>query len=374
MNSNEPRPNKVPPRDPNREQLANPSPDKPDREPTPAPQDAGAHHRLPFGKWRRAVNNSDLSRLRFYVQLFSFVLLIYGGYLAINVGNQLPTFACLYSESAGGACYLLGFQHQMATPWAQIFSGRGIAILVGLATFIAFFVVFNKAWCGFICPLGTIQDWLNKLRRKLKIRAAGYSEPVFQRLSKIKYILLALLILIPMAIGNSFFGLPKLDHDWGVPFCMICPGRTILPMFSGDFSQLVVDLSSIARLTLTSLGMAVTGFILIGSLVKPRFFCLFCPMSALHYIFSRAGLLRLTKDGSKCTRCGNCYRACDVGIRAIADDLTSNNILKDDCMLCGKCIEVCPEDGCLQAKFLSLPVYQASAEGFFKRMDRKKNG
>ncbi|MDF1615063.1 4Fe-4S binding protein [Desulfurivibrio dismutans] len=323
---------------------------------------------------RRVVNHASLGRFRFYVQLFSFVLLIYGGYLAINVGNQLPTFACLYSDLHGGACYLLGFQHQMATPWSQLFGGRGLAILIGLATFVAFFVVFNKAWCGFICPLGTLQDWLSSLRRKLNIRAAGYSEPVFQRLSKIKYVLLALLILIPMAIGNSFFGLPKLGHDWGVPFCMICPGRTILPLFTGDFSQLAIDFSSLAKLTLTALGLAITGLLIIGSLFKPRFFCLFCPMSALHYIFSRTGLLRLTKNGAKCTRCGNCFRACDMGIRAIADDLESKNIVKDDCMMCGKCIEVCPEDGCLQAKVLSLPVYESTAEGFFKRMNRKNNG
>ncbi len=327
-----------------------------------------------MNKLRRAINNSDLGRFRFYVQLLFFAVLIYGGYLALNLGNQLPTFACLYSDLHGGSCYLLGFQHQMVAPWPEMFGGRGIGILTGLVTFVAFFVVFNKAWCGFICPLGTLQDWLSSLRSKLKIRPASYSEPVFQRLSRIKYILLALLILLPMAIGNSFFGLPTLSHDWGVPFCMICPGRTVLPLFTGDFSQLAIDLSSTAKLTLTALGMAITGLFFLGSLVKPRFFCLFCPMSALHYIFFRAGLLRLTKDGAKCTRCGNCYRACDVGIRAIADDLESTNIVKDDCMMCGKCIEVCPEDGCLRAKFLNLPVYESSAEGFFTRMERKNNG
>ena len=323
---------------------------------------------------QRKLNRVNLSRFRFYFQLAAFVLLIYGGYLAINIGDQLPTFACLFADQRGGSCYLLGFQHQMALSFERLFSGRGIGVLTGLATFAAFFIFFNKAWCGYVCPLGTIQDWLTSLRRKMGIRYSTYSEPLFKRLSIIKYILLALLILIPMAIGNSIFGLPKLNHDFGVPFCMICPGRTVLPIFNGDLSQLAVDFSSKTKMVFTALGMAVTGLFFAGAFVKKRFFCLFCPMSALHYIFSRLGLLRLTKNGAKCTRCGNCFRACDVGIRAIVDDLESRNIVKDDCMMCFKCVEVCPENECLKVTFLGAAIYQSSEEGFFQRQKGDGHG
>ena len=316
---------------------------------------------------RKFFNNADISRFRFYFQLFAFALLIYGGYLAINIGDQLPTFACVFSDKRGGSCYLLGFQHQMSLSYARLFSGAGIGVLTGLITFIGFFVVFNKAWCGYACPLGAVQDWLTLLRRKLGIQYSTYSAPAFKGLSTIKYILLVLLILIPMGIGNSFFGLPTLNHDFGVPFCMICPGRTLLPVFSGDISQLAVDFSSKTKMVFSGLGMGITGVFLAGAFFKKRFFCLFCPMSALHYIFSRASLLRLVKNGEKCTRCGNCYRVCDVGIRDIADDLDHKNIVKDDCMMCLKCVSACPEDGCLKASFLGIPVYESTAEGFFTR-------
>ena len=316
---------------------------------------------------RRFLNNSDINRFRFYFQLFAFALLMYGGYLAINIGDQLPTFACVFGDKRGGSCYLMGFQHQMTFPYARLFSGAGIGVLTGLVTFVVYFVFFNKAWCGFACPLGAIQDWLTILRRKMRIYYSTYTEPVFQGLSTIKYVLLALLILIPMGIGNSFFGLPKLNHDFGVPFCMICPGRTLLPLFTGDFSQLAIDFSSKTKLVLSGLGLAITGIFLAGAFVKKRFLCLFCPMSALHYIFSRASLLRLTKNGDKCTRCGNCYRVCDVGIRAIADDLDHKNIVKDDCMMCLKCVSACPEDDCLKATFLGIPLYESTAAGFYRR-------
>lgn len=327
-----------------------------------------------MNKLRRGVNRANISRFRFYFQITTFILLSYGGYWAINIGDQLPTFACVFGEARGGSCYLLGFQHQMATPFSRMFTGRGVTILVGLLTFVGFFILFNKAWCGFVCPLGTIQDWITRIRVRLGIRSAEYSNPTFNRLKLIKYLLLVLLILIPMAIGNSIAGLPKLNHDFGVPFCMICPGRTILPLFNGDYSQLAIDFSSKTKMVFSTLGLLITGLFFTGAFIKKRFICLFCPMSAFHYIFSRASLLRLTKDGGRCTRCGNCYRACDMGIRAIADDLEHRNIVKDDCMLCLKCVEACPEEKCLQVKFIGLPVFVSTEEGFFTRMTEKNNG
>lgn len=327
-----------------------------------------------MNRLQRFMNNGRVSRFRFWFQLAAFAVLVYGGLWAVNIGDRLPTFACVFDQSRGGACYLMGFQHQMATPWNGYLSGRGIGILVGLLTFIGFFILFNKAWCGFACPLGAIQDWITMLRKRLRIRDAGYSEPAANKLKTVKYALLVLLILIPMGMGNSFAGLPKLNHDFGVPFCMICPGRTVLPLFTGDFSQLAVDFSSRTKMVLTALGMAITGLFVTGAFVKRRFFCLFCPMSAFHYIFSRLGLLRLTKNGARCTRCGNCSRVCDVGIRAIADDIESKNIVKDDCMMCFKCVEACPEDNCLKASFLGVPLYESTSAGFFKRRERQGNG
>jgi hypothetical protein len=40
-------------------------------------------------------------------------------------------------------------------------------------------------------------------------------------------------------------------------------------------------------------------------------------------------------------------------------------------MLCLKCVAACPEDGCLKASFLGLPLYESTAEGFFTRRLKK---
>jgi ferredoxin-type protein NapH len=320
---------------------------------------------------KRFLNNGSISRLRFYFQFGAFAVLIYGGWLALDLGNSLPTFACAFVDSRGGLCYLYPIQHGFALAWNQFLGVRGIAVLTGLVSFFILFMLFNKAWCGFACPLGAIQDWITKLREKLGVRYANYSEAAFKRLKIVKYVLLALVILIPLGISNSIFGLPKLSHDMGTAYCMICPARTILPLATGDASQLSVNFSSLTTTALTGLGMAVTGLFLTGSFVKKRFFCLFCPMSALQYAFSRIALLQLTKKGSRCTRCGNCYRVCDVGISEIADDVTSKFIVRDDCMMCFKCVEACPEEKCLTVSLLGLPLYESTQNGFARRMNRR---
>lgn len=320
-----------------------------------------------FTRLRDFINNSNINRFRFWFQAGAFILFVYGGYLFIDLGQSLPTFSCPFNDARAGVCYLFPLQHQFNIPWGSIISWRGFGILTGLLTFLMWLVVFNKAWCGYACPLGTIQDWMTKLRLRFKIAYSNYSEDTFIKLKKIKYILLILLILIPLGMSNSLAGLPKLSPDMATPFCKICPSRIVIPLFNGDVTQLHIDFSTKTAMVMTTLGLMVTGGFFVGAFVRKRFFCFFCPMSALHYLFTKIAFLRLTKNGSKCTRCGDCYNVCDVKIKAIADDIESKNIVKDDCMMCFKCVAACPEKGALEVRFLGLPILTSTEEGFLKR-------
>ncbi|MHB1401282.1 MAG: 4Fe-4S binding protein [Thiobacillus sp.] len=315
---------------------------------------------------KNAVDRVDLNRFRFWLQLAMFALLVYGGYLAVNLGTHLPMFSCGFNEEGrAGVCYLLPLQHQLSRPWPQLFGFAGISVLTGFGIFFLWFIVLNKGWCGYVCPLGTIQDWITALRRRLGARYSRYTQGQFRQLSRIKYLLLALMVLIPLGIGGGWF-----SRDMGTPFCLICPGRMILPMFTGDFSQFTIDFSSKTALVMTALGMGVTGLFLAGAFVKKRFFCFFCPMSALHYLISKPALLKLKKDGDKCTRCGDCYTVCDMEIKEIADDIKTRDIMMDDCILCLKCVAACPEPGALKANFASVTFFESTEAGFIKRSQK----
>jgi len=297
----------------------------------------------------------------------AFLLLIYGGYVSIHIGTSIPTFACPYNQECPGTCYLISAQHQLHNTWASLFGFRGKAFLIGFLTFILFFLVINKAWCGYICPLGTIQDWITKVRNLAGVSFSRYDNLSFKRLKAIKYVILFLLIIIPLGMSNSLLGLPLFSEDLSAPFCQICPGRVVTPLFIGDTSQLFIDFTNTTTMIMSTLGIIVLALFFIGSFFKKRFFCFFCPMSALHSLFSPISPLRLNKKGDNCTRCGNCYRVCDVGIKAIADDIEHKYMVKDDCMMCFKCVEACPENDCLEVSFVKVPLFTSTEEGFFKR-------
>ncbi len=320
-------------------------------------------------KLRRFLDNGDLRRFRTIVQILAFVLLVYGAYFSIHLGNEIPVLSCGFDRENGGICYLLPLQHQLAMPTGVLFSMAAMGVLIGLATFLLWFIVFNKAWCGFVCPLGAMQDWLTALRKFFGIRYSSYNQEQFNRLKVIKYVLLVLTLLLPVAIGAGLIG-----REWSAAFCEICPGRMITPLFVGDTSQWTIDFSTKTSMILTALGMVFTGMFIAGAFFKKRFFCFFCPMSALHYTFSKLSIFKLKKDGGKCTKCGDCYNVCDMQIKDIADDVESRDILRDDCILCMKCIAACPEEGCLEAKMAGFTIFQSTKEGFAKRMQVDQPG
>lgn len=318
-------------------------------------------------KIREYINNADIRRFRFWLQMFFFIIFVYGGYLAVDLGRSIPVLSCGFDREIGGMCYFLPLQHQLAMPTDVLFSAASISVLIGLITFVLWFIVFNKAWCGYACPLGTMQDWLTGLRKKFGIRFSTYNQTQFDKLKKIKYYMLALVILAPILVGMGVLG-----GEWRTAFCEICPGRMITPLFVGDTSQWTIDFSTKSAMVLTALGMIITGLFIIGSFFKKRFFCFFCPMSAMHYIFSDAALIKLRKDGDKCTKCGDCYNVCDMQIKDIADDVESTNILRDDCTLCMKCVSACPEDDALHVDILNMKVFTSTKDGFAKRMQVNK--
>ncbi len=319
-------------------------------------------------KIKKALDRIDLRKYRFLIQLVAFALFVYGGYLAIDLGRELPIFSCGYNREHGGMCYFMPLQHQLARPWDRLFSAESLGVLTGFLIFLAWFVIFNKAWCGYFCPLGTVQDWLTSLRKFFKIPYGTYKEEQFKALSKIKYIFLAVVVVMPL-----FIGVGLLDGEWRAAFCKMCPGRLITPMFVGDFSQWFLDFSSATALFLTFFGVAFSALFLIGSFFKKRFFCFFCPMSAMHYIFSPAAILKLKKNGERCTKCGDCYRVCDMQIKDIADDVNSENILRDDCIFCLKCVASCPEEDALRVDLLKWTVFRSTKEGFIERMDKEND-
>ena len=156
-----------------------------------------------------------IGQIRFITQQLLFLFFTYGGSLGSRLGHSVPCFSCPYVGSGcAGACYLMAFQtgRGMEMALASFFTLQGGAAAVLFLIFLVWVLLFSKAWCGWVCPFGTLQDWITALRKKTGIREIQFSKQTLSRLGWIKYILLAYLIIIPLLIANA-----GLHSDFSLP-------------------------------------------------------------------------------------------------------------------------------------------------------------
>lgn len=224
----------------------------------------------------------------------------------------VPGLNCYSCPGAIGACPLGSLQNALAKSDtrmpAYIF---GILIMFGL--------LLGRTICGFLCPMGLIQEWLYKIKTPKAPKGK-----LTRVLSYLKYVILAVFVVtIPLMYMSN------------VPaFCkFICPSGTLL----GGIMLLlnpdsVVDFSELGPLFTWKFLVLI--LIVVGSVFVFRIFCRFlCPLGAIYGFFSRVALLGVKLDKNKCTECGLCITACKMDIKHVGDH---------ECIQCGACISVCP--------------------------------
>lgn len=319
---------------------------------------------------------TNLSLLRKLVQLASFLFLVYGSaivgfYTADKISVAFPALTCAYDFQSADYCVLIPLQHQMDHRVGAVLAAGGSVMaalmptLITLATFVLLFIMLNKAFCGWICPLGFFQELGTLLGQKLGLkRFESLPSSLVAKIRPIKWLMLTLLVFgFPLLTGFAVTG-----HEWGSPYCSICPSRILTSLASGETSQLVVDTTNAGYFALSVVGTFLFGMMLALSLRVRQPFCRICPMLALHAIFRKIGLVRLVKSGTpRCDKCGLCAKACPMDIREIHTDMQHADVLFADCTLCGRCVEFCPDKGVLQMKYAFIPLFKAEPVYFKQR-------
>lgn len=321
-------------------------------------------------------NSLNLSLLRKLVQLAAFVFLVYGSvivgfYSADKISGSLPALSCAYDMQNADYCTLIPFQHQMDHRVGTVLAAGGsllaalLPTLITLGTFLLLFVVLNKAFCGWICPLGFFQEVLSLIGQKLGLqRTESLPEKLVDRIRPFKWVILLLLVFaLPLLTGLGVTG-----HEAGDPFCKICPSRILTTLATGSTDQVYLDTSSWGYLILSVVANFLFGLILVWGLFVRQPFCRICPMLALHAVFRKVGLVRLVKNAKpRCEKCGLCAKACPMDIREIHTEMEKKDVLFSDCTLCGRCVEFCPDQGVLQLKYTFVPLLKADPAYFKKR-------
>ncbi|MER2529251.1 MAG: 4Fe-4S binding protein [Candidatus Competibacter denitrificans] len=322
----------------------------------------------------------SLSRLRLGVQLLMLALTVWGGalvghYAAEKISSALPSLSCAYDQSNGAYCVLIPLQHQMHHRVGELIQQTGqftlsllLPLVFTVAAFYAFYFFIGKAFCGWICPLGTVQEWLYRLGRVLRRPFRHLSERAARRLRPLKWLVLLVLVLgLPLAAG-----LGVTPHATGDAFCQVCPSRLATTLLTGDAEQAAIRTGGILDFAFGALANTLFGFVLIASLAVRQPFCRICPLLALNAAFQRLSPLRLVKQAhDRCEKCGICTKACPMDIPEIWHE-SGQKAFNEDCTLCGRCAEFCPDDDIIQIKFGPARWF-GSSRAYYKARIKQEN-
>jgi len=177
------------------------------------------------------------------------------------------------------------------------------------------------SFCGWLCPLGTIQEALYGVAR-----AVGRAIPPLGRWQR-----------RPAGAG------------WRRVDAVLRQGRWVVLAFAlggaaltGNMVFREVDpwsaVLSVAEFEL-SLAFAVLAVMLVLSFVVPRPFCRYaCPLGAVQGLISKASPLAIQRDADACLGCDLCTRACPMALQV--DETT--RVTDAQCIGCLECVAACP--------------------------------
>jgi ferredoxin len=320
-----------------------------------------------------------LGHFRFTVQIAMLFLTVYGGallgsYTVDRISQALPALSCAYDKMTGDHCILIVNQHQFHHRVGEaLVKAQGITLkvfiptLLSVGVFFMFFFFLNKAFCGWVCPLGTVQELLYRIGRRLGRPLNRFKQENVGRVRPVKWLMLLVLVLaLPTMAGMGVVG-----NELGDPFCQVCPSRLATTLLTADTEQIAVRTSTGVNLFLGALGNAMFGFIIIAALAARQPFCRICPLLSWNALFQKLSPMRLVKKQyDKCEKCGVCEKACPMDIHEIGSE-HGKKAFHEDCTLCGRCAEFCPDDDVIQIRFFGIKLFGSSRDYYKKRVKQE---
>ena len=224
---------------------------------------------------------------------------------------------------------------------------------------VALTVVLGRFFCGWVCPLGTLNTivgWF-RMRRLKPLKDEGR----YPRLRPVKYYLLVFILVAALfgwnaagyldpisltirslAIGYNP-GLNKmvraaldLNYSLGIPVI----GPALDNLYSAMIGTVLAFEQPVFRQSLF-IGLIFT--VILGlNLLAPRFWCRYlCPLGGmLGLIGTKQMLARVDVDGEKCISC----RRCTVACQGDATPFPTGEWASRECLVCYNCREICPAD------------------------------
>ena len=207
-----------------------------------------------------------------------------------------------------------------------------------LVTFVAMAFLFRKAFCSWLCPVGTVSEYLWKLGRKLFRRNFRLPGWVDIPLRGLKYLLLGFFL---WAVSSM--------SAWAIAAFMRSPYGVVADVKMLNFFRFI-----------GTTGLIVLGALVLASVLVQNFWCRYlCPFGALLGLASVFSPLRIRRNVATCIDCAKCAKACPSALAV--DKLVK--ITSAECTGCLECVAVCPAEGALRmgAKDGRMPAWAFAA-------------
>jgi polyferredoxin len=191
-----------------------------------------------------------------------------------------------------------------------------------LLAFLSMAFLLRKAFCSWLCPIGTVSEWLWRAGQSIFRRSFELPRWLDIPLRGLKYLLLGFFVWA--VTGMTAEGLEGFLQS---PYGIIADVKML------NFFRFI-----------GGTGAGIIGALLVASLFVPNFWCRYlCPYGALLGLTSLGSPVRVRRNPPACIDCAKCARACPAFLPV--DRLLS--VKSAECTGCLLCIAVCPAENAL---------------------------
>jgi len=250
-------------------------------------------------------------------------------YLFLRRFTQISLLVLYFGANAWGWSILVGNLSSskilgvipMSDPYAvlqMLMAGAVLAgdLLLGVAVVTIFYLLIGgRAFCSWVCPINMITDLANFMRRKLEIdRIVGVKQPASR---DIRYWVLALSLIISYIMGVTAF-------EFISPISMVHRG-IVFGLGFGWAAMLIIFLFDL--------------FVL-----KNGWCGHICPLGGFYSLLGKFSLIKVHHSEENCTLCMKCKDVCPEKQVLHMIGKESLPVLSGECSNCARCIEVCDDD------------------------------
>ena len=217
---------------------------------------------------------------------------------------------------------LISLKHWLQTGIINDVHPSGLFILLAI---VGVSVALKKAFCSWLCPVGTLSESLWMLGKKIFKRDFTTPRWLDYPLRSLKYLLL-------FFFANSIWQMdvPSLESFIYSPYNKVADIKMYL---------FFANMTSFALWTIIAL--------MVLSVFVKNFWCRFlCPYGALLGIVGWLSPLKITRNKSTCIDCELCTKACPSNIKVHK----AGRVWSDECMSCMLCVQACPAKNTLDVR------------------------